>query len=84
MKKIQGKSDQNQQQQKKKLEFSSEKLTQLPEKVMELNALPESLTESLSEKPSFRYPAQNKAPAEKICVWLQRFNFQIRFASESR
>ena len=56
----------------------------LPEKVMELNALPESLTESLSEKPSFRYPAQNKAPAEKICVWLQRFNFQIRFASESR
>ena len=56
----------------------------LPEKGMELNALPESLTESLSEKPSFRYPAQNKAPAEKICVWLQRFNFQIRFASESR
>jgi len=52
---------------------------------MELNALPENLTESLSEKPnSFRYPAQNKEPAEKISVWLQRFNFQIRFASESR
>lgn len=74
MKKIQGKStDQNQQQEEGKnfgifIGETDSNAHRLSEKVMELNALPENLTESLSEKPSsFRYPVQNKEePAEKI------------------
>lgn len=74
LKKIQGKStDQNQQQEEGKkfgifIGETDSNAHRLSEKVMELNALPENLTESLSEKPSsFRYPVQNKEePAEKI------------------